>query len=65
MAFEDKTEPMVCPDCNAVNLASWSRQPVREWTKVDCLTCGSSIYSGKANRDYHTVRLAPTGYRMP
>ncbi|GEM_PF-1069091 len=65
MAFEEKTEPMVCPDCNVINLASWSRQPFREWTKVDCVTRGSTIFSGKDVRDFHTVRLAPTGYRTP
>ena len=60
MAFEDKAETMVCPDCNTAHTVEWSRLPVREVTKVDCLACGSSIFRGKANREYHTVRLAPT-----
>ena len=58
MAFEEGTEQMTCPSCDALHQVRWSRMPVRDLMSVECAACGAVMYRGKTVRDYFEVRPA-------
>lgn len=57
MAFEVRTEQMVCRSCGAGHNLKWSRMPVRERATVKCKGCDSVLFAGNTVRDYYEVNL--------
>ena len=57
MAFQQGTDTLTCPTCNARHLARWERIPFREEYLLNCIPCGAVLARGKAVKDY--VGLAP------
>jgi predicted Zn finger-like uncharacterized protein len=57
MAFEERTEELVCPTCGAKHRVRWSRMPVRERSTVECLSCTGLLFAGNTVKDYYQVDL--------
>ncbi len=58
MAFESRTDRLVCPACGVAHEAKCERLPVRENQIVRCRACAATMISGRLNRNYVAVCIA-------